>query len=58
MWHADEHKNCEDGYEMGGNGTEGPRATHLGQNTSDTTGGIRTLDAVMFNNSSLSIPSD
>jgi len=57
-WHADEHKNCEDGYEMGGNGTEGPRATHLGQNTSDTTGGIRTLDAVMFNNSSLSIPSD
>ena len=57
-WHADEHKNCEDGFETGGNGTEGPRATHLGQNTSDTTGGIRTLDAVMFNNSSLSIPSD
>jgi hypothetical protein len=57
-WHADVHKNCEDGYTTGGSGSEGPRTTHLGQNSSDTTGGIRTLDAVMFNNSSLSIPSD
>ena len=58
MYHASSHKNCEDGYIVGGSGTEGPRSTYLGQNASDTTGGIRTLGAVMYNNSSLSIPSD
>ncbi len=58
MSHAADHKNCEDGYFAGGNGTEGPRSTHLGQNTTDTTGGIRSLGAVMYNNSSLTIPSD
>jgi len=58
MSFASQHKNCEDGYITGGSGTEGPRNTSLGQNTSDTTGGIRSLDAVMYNNSSLSIPTD
>ena len=58
MSHAATHKNCEDGYIIGGSGSEGPRTSHLGQNSSDTTGGIRTLDAVMYNNSSLTIPPD
>ena len=58
MHHAATHKNCEDGYLVGGNATEGPRSTHLGQNSTDTSGGIRNLDAVMFNGSSLTIPSD
>jgi len=58
MSHAASHKNCEDGYLAGGNGTEGPRSNYLGQNSTDTTGGIRTLGAVMYNNSSLTIPSD
>ena len=58
MSHAATHKNCEDGYIVGGSGTEGPRTTYLGQNASDTTGGIRSLGAVMYNNSSLSIPTD
>ena len=31
MWHASTHKNCEDGYALGGNATEGPRASHLGR---------------------------
>ena len=58
MSHAATHKNCEDGYIIGGSGSEGPRTSYLGQNSSDTTGGIRTLDAVMYNNSSLTIPPD
>ena len=58
MSHASGHKNCEDGYFAGGNSTEGPRLTHLGQNSTDTSGGIRNLDAVMYNGSSLTIPTD
>jgi len=58
MGYASGHKNCEDGYISGGSGSEGPRTTSLGQNMSDTTGGIRSLGAVMYNNSSLSIPTD
>ena len=58
MSHASGHKNCEDGFEAGGNSTQGPRALHLGQNSTDTSGGIRNLDAVMYNGSSLSIPTD
>ena len=58
MSYASSHKNCEDGYITGGSGSEGPRNTSLGQNVSDTTGGIRSLGAVMYNNSSLSIPTD
>ena len=58
MGYASGHKNCEDGYISGGSGSEGPRNTSLGQNMSDPTGGIRSLGAVMYNNSSLSIPTD
>ena len=58
MSYAASHKNCEDGYISGGSGSAGPRTTSLGQNASDTTGGIRSLGAVMYNNSSLSIPTD
>jgi len=58
MSFASQHKNCEDGYLAGGSGSEGPRSTPLGQNTSDTTGGIRYLGDVMYNNSSLTIPTD
>ena len=58
MWHASTHKNCEDGYALGGNATEGPRASHLGQNASDTSGGIRNLEAVVYNGSSYYLPTD
>nr|AIE93993.1 putative NADP-dependent oxidoreductase [uncultured marine group II/III euryarchaeote AD1000_42_A01]AIE94023.1 putative NADP-dependent oxidoreductase [uncultured marine group II/III euryarchaeote AD1000_42_A02]AIE94053.1 putative NADP-dependent oxidoreductase [uncultured marine group II/III euryarchaeote AD1000_42_B01] len=58
MSYAASHKNCEDGYITGGSGSEGPRNTSLGQNPSDTTGGIRSLEWVMYNNSSLYIPTD
>ena len=58
MSYAGSHKNCEDGYITGGSGSEGPRNTSLGQNPSDTTGGIRSLEWVMYNNSSLYIPTD
>ena len=55
--HASGHKNCEDGHIAGGNSTEGPRTAHLG-NSTDTSGGIRNLDAVVYNGSSLTIPTD
>ncbi|MCS5531966.1 MAG: hypothetical protein NZ780_04060 [Candidatus Poseidoniales archaeon] len=58
MSYASSHKNCEDGYIAGGSGSEGPRTTSLGQNASDTTGGIRSLGEVMYNNSNLTIPTD
>ena len=58
MHHASVHKNCEDGYFAGGNSTEGPRSSHLGQNSTDNSGGIRNLDAVVYNGSSLTIPTD
>ena len=57
MSFASGQKNCEDAYEIGGYG-EGPRNSSLGQNSSDTSGGIRVLNDVMFNGSSLNIPSD
>ena len=57
MSYASSQKNCEDAYEIGGYG-DGPRTTHLGQNTTDTSGGIRALSDVMYNGSSYNIPSD
>jgi len=57
MSHANSQKNCEDAYEVGGYG-DGPRNTHLGQNITDTSGGIRALSDVMYNGSSYNIPSD
>ena len=58
MHHASVHKNCEEGYFAGGNSTEGPRSSHLGQNSTDNSGGIRNLDAVVYNGTSLTIPTD
>ncbi|MAU30032.1 MAG: hypothetical protein CMA26_02845 [Euryarchaeota archaeon] len=58
MSHASTHKNCEDGYVLGGNSSEGPRSSHLGQNSTDTSGGIRDLEAVVYNGSSYSLPTD
>ena len=57
MSYANSQKNCEDAYEVGGYG-DGPRDTHLGQNMTDTSGGIRALSDVMYNGSSYNIPSD
>ena len=57
MQHANSQKNCEDAYEIGGFG-DGPRDNHLGQNMTDTSGGIRALSDVMYNGSSYNIPSD
>jgi len=58
MAHASGHKNCEDGYATGGNGTAGPRTDYLGQISTDNSGGIRALTEVVFNESALSIPTD
>jgi len=57
MSFANSEKNCEDAYEVGGYG-DGPRSNHLGQNSTDTSGGIRALSDVMYNGSSLNIPTD
>jgi hypothetical protein len=57
MSFANGQKNCEDAYEVGGDG-DGPRSNHLGQNSTDTSGGIRALSDVMYNGSSLNIPTD
>ena len=58
MAHASNHKNCEDGYAAGGNGTAGPRTDYLGQIPTDNSGGIRALTEVVYNGSALSIPTD
>ena len=58
MSHASNHKNCEDGYAAGGNGTAGPRTDYLGQIPTDNSGGIRALTEVVYNGSALSIPTD
>ena len=57
MSFASSQKNCEDAYEIGGYG-DGPRDLSLGQNSTDTSGGIRALSDVMFNGTSYNIPSD
>ncbi len=57
MSFASGQKNCEDAYEIGGYG-DGPRDLSLGQNSTDTSGGIRALSDVMYNGSSYNIPSD
>ena len=57
MSFASGQKNCEDAYEIGGYG-DGPRDISLGQNSTDTSGGIRALSDVMYNGSSYNIPSD
>ena len=57
MSFASGQKNCEAAYEIGGYG-DGPRDISLGQNSTDTSGGIRALSDVMYNGSSYNIPSD
>ena len=58
MHNANQHTNCANAITTGNDGSDGPRATYLGKNTSDTTGGIRPLTEVVYNGSALSIPSD
>ena len=58
MYNANQHANCANAIAIGDDGSNGPRSTYLGQNVTDTTGGIRPLTEVMFNGSALSIPSD
>lgn len=58
MANANSHQNCANAITTGNDGSNGPRATSLGQNTSDTSGGIRPLTEVVYNGSALSIPSD
>ncbi|MEK9910045.1 MAG: hypothetical protein VW498_06745, partial [Candidatus Thalassarchaeaceae archaeon] len=58
MYNANQHANCANAITIGDDGSNGPRSTYLGQNATDTTGGIRPLTEVMFNGSALSIPSD
>ena len=58
MHNANQHSNCANAITTGDDGSNGPRSTYLGQNATDTTGGIRPLTEVMFNGSALSIPSD
>ena len=50
--------NCASAYQIGGSGSQGPRATPLGQNPSDNSGGIRYLTEVVYNNASTNLPQD
>ena len=47
---------CTNAVLTGGNGNQGPRATHLGQTASDNSGGIRYLADAIFNNQSIALP--
>ena len=58
MHNANSHQNCANAVTTGNDGSNGPRSTSLGQNVSDTSGGIRPLTEVVYNGSALSIPSD
>ena len=58
MHNANSHQNCANAITTGNDGSNGPRSTSLGQNVSDTSGGIRPLTEVVYNGSALSIPSD
>ena len=58
MNNAGSHSNCANAMSTGDDGSNGPRSTSLGQNNSDTSGGIRPLTEVMYNGSAFSIPSD
>ena len=58
MYHANSQSNCASAVSTGNDGSNGPRSTYLGQNTSDTSGGIRPLTEVVYNGSAMSIYSD
>ena len=47
---------CAAAVQTGGNGNQGPRATHLGQNPSDTSGGIRWIENAIFDGQSIPLP--
>ena len=50
---AGQSGDCATAYSTGGSGSQGPRATHLGQNPSDNSGGIRKLQNFVFNGGSI-----
>ena len=47
---------CANAYQTGGSGSQGPRSTALGD--SETSGGIRYLDEVVYNNAAVDLPTD
>jgi len=49
---------CASAYQTGGSGSQGPRSTHLGQNPSDDSGGIRELTEVVYNGGAVNLPQD
>jgi uncharacterized membrane protein len=49
---------CTTAYQTGGSGSQGPRSNHLGQNPSDTSGGIRKLTGAVLNNAAISLSYD
>ncbi len=58
MYHANSHANCANAVTTGNDGSYGPRSTYLGQNATDTSGGIRPLTEVVYNGSAMTIYSD
>ncbi|MEE3303909.1 MAG: hypothetical protein VX191_03390, partial [Candidatus Thermoplasmatota archaeon] len=50
--------NCATAYQTGGSGSQGPRATHLGQTPTDDSGGIRELTEVIYDNNAIFLPQD
>ena len=45
---AGQSGDCAQAYQTGGSGSQGPRATHLGQTPSDDSGGIRKLEQFIW----------
>ena len=50
---AGQGNTCSTAYQTGGSGSQGPRATHLGQYPGDDSGGIRKLQNFIFNGASV-----
>ena len=49
---------CTTAYQTGGSGSQGPRANHLGQTPTDTSGGIRKLTGAVLGGSAISLSYD
>ena len=49
---------CTAAYQTGGSGSQGPRANHLGQTPSDTSGGIRKLTGAVLGGAAISLSYD
>ena len=49
---------CTTAYQTGGSGSQGPRANHLGQTPTDTSGGIRKLTGAVLGGASISLSYD